>query len=60
MPIGSIVGGRLVLVADGPLDRGDALCLPGFVAGVLHVVLFVFAAPKLTTERIEAARPAAE
>lgn len=60
MPIGSIVGGLLVAIADGPLDRGDALRLPWVVAGVLHVVLFVFAAPKLTTERIEAARAAAE
>ncbi|MEM9464239.1 MAG: MFS transporter [Actinomycetota bacterium] len=56
MPIGSIVGGLLVAIADGPLSRDAALRLPWIVAGVLHVVLFVFAAPRLTTERIEAAR----
>jgi len=33
---------------------------PFFVAGVLHVVLFLFAAPKLTTAKIEAARVAAD
>ena len=59
MPIGSVAGGLLVAIADGPLSRDAALRLPWIVAGVLHVALFAFSAPKLTTERIEAARAAA-
>ncbi|MEM9518740.1 MAG: MFS transporter [Actinomycetota bacterium] len=56
MPIGSIIGGLMVTIADGPFSRDVSLRLPWLVAGALHVVLFVFAAPRLTTARIEAAR----
>jgi MFS family permease len=59
MPIGSVVGGLIVALSDGPLSRETSLRLPWLIAGALHVVLFAFAAPKLTTERIEAARDAA-
>ena len=59
MPIGSIFGGVIVAVADGPLSRETSLRLPWLVAAALHLVLFVFAAPRLTTERIEAARASA-
>ncbi len=58
MPIGSLIGGAIVLVADATGSREFALRLPWFVAGALHIVLFVFAAPKLTTAKIEAARAA--
>jgi MFS family permease len=60
MPIGSILGGVIVLIADASGSREFALRLPWFIAGGLHVVLFVFAAPKLTTAKIEAARAASE
>jgi MFS family permease len=56
MPIGSILGGLVVVSADMFVDRDLALRMPWFVAGALHIVLFVFAAPKLTTARIESAR----
>ena len=59
MPIGSIIGGLTVAIADGPLSREQALRLPWLIAGALHLLLFVFAAPRLTTERIEAARASA-
>jgi MFS family permease len=56
MPIGSILGGVIVTVTDVFGSRELALRMPFFVAGALHLVLFVFAAPKLTTAKIEAAR----
>ena len=60
MPIGSILGGALVVGADAVASREFALRLPWLLSGVLHAVLFAFAAPRLTTARIEAARAAAE
>jgi hypothetical protein len=56
MPIGSVAGGLLVLVADATLSREWALRLPTLIGGALHVVLFAYAAPKLTTAKIDAAR----
>ena len=56
MPIGSVAGGLLVLVADAMLSREWALRLPALIGGALHVVLFAYAAPKLTTAKIDAAR----
>jgi len=46
-------------VADRYGSREFALRLPWFIAGALHIVLFAFAAPKLTTAKIESARTAA-
>ena len=60
MPIGSIIGGALVVGADAVASREFALRFPWLLSGVLHLVLFAFAAPRLTTARIEAARAAAE
>ncbi len=59
MPIGSILGGLVVVVTDVFASREIALRTPFFIAGALHLILFVFAAPKLTTAKIEAARAAA-
>jgi len=59
MPIGAIVGGLVVVVGEAVGSRDFALRLPWFVAGGLHLMLFVFAAPKLTTAKIEEARAAA-
>lgn len=56
MPVGSIAGGVIVLMADATLSREWALRLPALIGGALFVVVFVFAAPKLTTAKIEAAR----
>ncbi|MFK8024622.1 MAG: MFS transporter [Ilumatobacter sp.] len=60
MPIGSIIGGAIVAIADANGSREFALRLPWFVAGALHVALFAFAAPKLTTAKMDAAREAAK
>ncbi len=56
MPIGAIAGGLIVAVGDTTLSRETALRLPWLIAGGLQILLFVFAAPKLTTAKIEAAR----
>lgn len=59
MPFGSIVGGIIVFLADRSGSREFALRLPWFVAGGMYLALFAFAAPKLTTAKIQAARAAA-
>ncbi len=59
MPIGSLLGGIIVVVTDLFGTRELALRMPWWIAGVLYFVLFVFARPKLTTAKIEAARAAA-
>ena len=59
MPIGTALGGVIVWFTDLFGSRELALRMPWFVAGALHFVLFAFAAPKLTTAKIEAARAAA-
>ncbi len=59
MPVGSVLAGVVVLVGDAALSREMALRLPAFIGGGLHILLFVFAAPKLTTAKIEGARDAA-
>lgn len=56
MPVGAALGGLIITLADGPLSREVALRLPWFVAAGLSVALFFFAAPRLTTAKIEAAR----
>ncbi|MCB0992476.1 MAG: MFS transporter, partial [Acidimicrobiales bacterium] len=60
MPIGAFAGGLLVALADGPFGRTTALRLPWVVSGVLHLALLVYAAPRLTSAKISAARAAAE
>ena len=59
MPIGSLLGGIIVVVTDLFGTRELALRMPWWIAGILYFVLFVFARPKLTTAKIEAARAAA-
>jgi hypothetical protein len=59
MPIGTALGGLVIWVAESVGSREMALRMPWFVAGLLHLVLFVFAAPRLTTEKISAARATA-
>ncbi len=57
MPIGLAVGGLLVSgveLAGG--SRELALRTPWFIAAAAYVLLFIYAAPKLTTAKIEAAR----
>ena len=58
MPIGSAIGGLIVAVSEGFVDRGMALRMPFFVAAASYALLFLYAAPRLTTEKLDAAREA--
>jgi len=59
IPIGSAIGGVWVWVVERQVDREFALRSTWFLVGLIHVLLFVFARAKLTTEKMEAARAAA-
>jgi MFS family permease len=59
MPIGAMVGGIIVAVTERLADRELALRMPWFVAGGLGLATLIWAAPRLTTARIQAARSAA-
>ncbi|NQV05290.1 MFS transporter [bacterium] len=56
MPIGSLLGGLVVVTADVFGDRATALRWPFFVVAIAYLVLFVYAAPRLTSEKIDGAR----
>lgn len=56
MPLGAVIGGAMVQVFELFMDREMALRMPFLVAAAIYVVVFVVAAPKLTTAKIEAAR----
>jgi MFS family permease len=56
MPIGSLMGGVVVWVADQFGSRSMALRWPFFVVAAASVLLFLYAAPRLTTEKMESAR----
>lgn len=59
MPFGAILGGVLVAVGEAWSSRSFGLRLPWLVGGVLQIVLLAYAAPRLTTARIEESRAAA-
>ena len=59
MPLGAIAGGVIVTVTDRVADRELALRVPWVVAGAIEVGLLVYAAPRLTTRRMDAARTVA-
>jgi hypothetical protein len=58
LPIGTLIGGALVDLVELGADREFALRLPYFLVAVAGLLLFFFAAPRLTTAKIEAARAA--
>jgi MFS family permease len=60
MPIGIFLGGLLVEIVTDLANRDLGLRAPYFAAGALTLILMVFAIPRLTTAKIEAARAAAE
>jgi MFS family permease len=60
MPIGAALGGAIIVVTEPLAGRELALRMPWFVAAAVHLVLFAFAAPKLTTANIRAARAEAD
>jgi hypothetical protein len=59
MPVGSLLGGAVVALAARWVSRGQSLRWPFYMAAVGHLLLLAYAAPRLTTARIEAARAAA-
>lgn len=56
MPIGSLLGGAVVAVADIWVDRSTALRWPYFVAVIVYIGVFVYALPRLSTSKLEASR----
>ena len=56
MPIGSLIGGALVAVLDGPLSREWALRMPWIVAGASQLVLALVVVRSLSSARIDAVR----
>ena len=60
LPIGTLIGGALVDLVQLTGDREFALRLPYLLVTVAGLLLFFFAAPRLTTVKIEAARAAAK
>ncbi|MBT8197559.1 MAG: MFS transporter [Acidimicrobiia bacterium] len=56
MPIGSALGGLVMVVGESIVDRPFGLRLPYFVVAGAQLLLFLYAAPRLTTEKMEAAR----
>ncbi len=59
MPIGALLGGLIVVATEQFADRDLALRMPWLVAAAGHLVLYLFAAPRLTTAKMDAARAAA-
>lgn len=59
MPVGAALGGLIVVGVDQVASREIALRMPWLVAGVLSLLLFVVAGPRLTSARFAAARAAA-
>jgi len=56
MPIGSLLGGAVVVIADIWVDRSTALRWPFLIAGVIYVGVFFYALPRLSTAKLEATR----
>lgn len=56
IPIGSAIGGLLVVGSEAAMSREVSLRMPWLVSAAIWLVIFFYAAPKLTTEKIEAAR----
>jgi len=59
MPIGAALGGLTVTVAERFTDRALSLRIAFFLEAAIMAVTFVVGRPRLTTERLEAARAAA-
>ncbi|HMJ79205.1 MAG TPA: MFS transporter, partial [Iamia sp.] len=59
MPIGTALGGLLVVVSEPVWGRETALRVPWFASAAIGVAIAVYAIPRLTTERMDAARAAA-
>lgn len=60
MPLGALLGGALVAVAEPGFGREIALRLPFFASSAVHVILFLLVGAHLSTPNIEAAKGEAE
>ncbi len=60
IPIGLLIGGGLITLMEHFTSREWALRTPYFVTGALGFIILAFAAPRLTTAKIEAARAKAK
>jgi MFS family permease len=56
MPIGSIIGGMVVAFFTPLVGRSDALRWPFYLTAIIYAVLLVYAIPRLSTARLEAAQ----
>ena len=56
IPIGMFVGGGLVAISQNFLTREAALRTPYLCGAILGVLIFIVAAPRLTTQAIDKAR----
>jgi MFS family permease len=59
MPIGSLLGGVVVAVVEPSFGRVWALRAPFLVAALVTALLFIYAAPRLNSTRIDEAKEAA-
>ncbi|HSL24705.1 MAG TPA: MFS transporter [Acidimicrobiia bacterium] len=60
MPIGIFLGGWLVAGVSAITERSAGLRSPYLAAALIHLLILVYAVPRLTTARLEAARAEAE
>ena len=60
MPIGIFLGGWLVAGVSAVTERSAGLRSPYLAAALIHLLILVYAVPRLTTARLEAARAEAE
>lgn len=60
MPVGSLLGGVLVAVAEPGLGREWALRSPYLVGAVITLLLYIYSLPRLNSRRIEEAKAGAE
>lgn len=56
MPVGSFVGGLVVSGFTPLVGRSEALRWPFFAAAIVQILVLVYAAPRLTTAKLESAR----
>jgi len=60
IPIGMFLGGAIVTISQHFVSREMALRTPYLVGAALGILIFIFAAPRLTTRAIEQARSEAD
>jgi MFS family permease len=60
IPIGMFLGGAIVTISEHFVSREMALRSPYLVGAALGILIFIFAAPRLTTRAIEQARSEAD